>query len=82
MAVPDIDAKLCGYPGVVLDQSFTSADVADVEPAPEQVGAIGPFEGLAFVHQAVLQAQAVEPAQRGLGFLNQTFVSPGRSGLP
>ena len=71
MAVPDIDAEFCCYPGVVLYQTFAPANVADVKSAPEQVRTIGAFECLAFIHQAVLQAEAVEPAQRGLGFLNQ-----------
>ena len=55
-------------PGVVGDETFTTADVPDAQPTPERVAAVRPSVGLPFVQQAVLQTEAGATSAAGLGF--------------
>ncbi len=63
MLVADVHTEPSSDPQVVLDQSLAAADVPHVEAAPEEVGAVRLQVGLTLVHQAVPQAQPVQPAQ-------------------
>src|SRR5699024_8954076 len=56
-AVADILTELLGNGGVIGDEAFSTADVADVQATPEKVRAVLTLVGLALVHQTVFEAQ-------------------------
>ena len=71
LAVADLGAELLGDRDVVVHQALAAVDVSDMQPAPEQVGAVLALVGLALVHQPVLQPERLQPAQARGGFLDQ-----------
>jgi hypothetical protein len=63
VAVADVHAQALGHTGVVGDHAFAAVHVANMQAAPEQVGSVRFLVSLALIHQAVLQAEAVQPTQ-------------------
>ena len=77
VTVAQVDTVFAGHARVVGDEPLPSADVADVEAAPEQVAPVRALVRLAFVHEPVPQPETGEPAQ-GRSALGDQDLREGR----